>query len=314
MHQLEDLTRVEALERKVRALERALALGRPEKSAREWRRKLRYLVGASVLLALTITGVATGITGATLKEGVRNPSSGYASAETQLLSNNASGYTVRFSNFNVGDGGAQASACRSAIANESCLAVSNLNTGRAFDFYSVGSEAGRIQTGDASGKPFTTNATGVATGLNADKVDGLDAAELQGGGKVEPVRYAANIGAGLSTVFNANGVSVQVDCAAASQAMARSTADNGDIQIVRANTPTPTAAAGVAVAAGDHVVNRDPDMDVNQVQFLNEDNKPAIGTMVFSGAGGGTVSLDYAFDYATPQGDCVFFGTAAISR
>ena len=39
-------------------------------------------------------------------------------------------------------------------------------------------ETGRIEVGNTAGAPFTTNATGVATGLNADKVDGKEAADF----------------------------------------------------------------------------------------------------------------------------------------
>ena len=42
----------------------------------------------------------------------------------------------------------------------------------------LGKEGGYIKTGDTSGAPFTTNATGVATGLNADKVDGRDGSDI----------------------------------------------------------------------------------------------------------------------------------------
>jgi hypothetical protein len=57
--------------------------------------------------------------------------------------------------------------------------ASNLADGRAFEFNANGgTEVGAI-TGPAAAAPFTTTATGVATGLNADKVDGKDATELQ---------------------------------------------------------------------------------------------------------------------------------------
>ena len=58
------------------------------------------------------------------------------------------------------------------------MRANNLSAGRAFEFVTGGAEAGRIETKDASGKPFTTNATGVATGLNADRVDSLDAEQI----------------------------------------------------------------------------------------------------------------------------------------
>src|SRR6185437_16666933 len=59
-----------------------------------------------------------------------------------------------------------------------CVKAANLKGGRAFEFTTVGKEGGRIQTGDATGAPFTTNATGVATGLNADRVDSHDASDF----------------------------------------------------------------------------------------------------------------------------------------
>jgi hypothetical protein len=59
--------------------------------------------------------------------------------------------------------------------------ANNLSTGFAFEFNAQdGASAGLITVGgggDAK-KPFTTNATGVATGLNADRVVGADASAL----------------------------------------------------------------------------------------------------------------------------------------
>ena len=57
----------------------------------------------------------------------------------------------------------------------------NLNTGMAFFFRTQkGNTAGRIEaSGGANAKPFTTNATGVATGLNADQVDGQSDSDIQ---------------------------------------------------------------------------------------------------------------------------------------
>ena len=53
--------------------------------------------------------------------------------------------------------------------------------GKAFEFRSrYGSVVGRFIVGNGGNdkRPFTTNATGVATGLNADRLDGLDAADI----------------------------------------------------------------------------------------------------------------------------------------
>jgi hypothetical protein len=55
-----------------------------------------------------------------------------------------------------------------------------LSTGLAFEFASDGTTGGAITVGNGgdAAKPFTTNATGVASGLNADRVDGKDASDI----------------------------------------------------------------------------------------------------------------------------------------
>ena len=98
-------------------------------------------------------------------------------AETQIITNNDT-YGTRQSNLRIGDGGGAIYGCRSATGHEPCVRANNLNTGRAFEFASKGNEGGRITTKDATGVPFTTNATGVATGLNADRVDSHDASDF----------------------------------------------------------------------------------------------------------------------------------------
>jgi hypothetical protein len=51
--------------------------------------------------------------------------------------------------------------------------------GRAFEFAFGGPVGGLIERGDGAA-PFVTNATGVATGLNADRVDGREGTDLLG--------------------------------------------------------------------------------------------------------------------------------------
>jgi hypothetical protein len=60
--------------------------------------------------------------------------------------------------------------------------LDNLKGGRAFEFVSPGKEVGRIESTDPTAAPFTTNATGTATGLSADAVDGRDGASLAAAG------------------------------------------------------------------------------------------------------------------------------------
>ena len=65
------------------------------------------------------------------------------------------------------------------------MRVNNLRDGKAFDLQTnTGRLIGILQAGSSLNTPkpevapFITNATGVAVGLNADRVDGLNAAEI----------------------------------------------------------------------------------------------------------------------------------------
>jgi hypothetical protein len=131
----------------------------------------RAAVICSLILALGIPSVAVGFgEGRNLLLGKRNPSSNPALAlnnETEIIADTAT-YGTRQSNKRDGDGG-----------NAPCIRSNNLKGGRAFEFVTIGNEGGRIEIGgDKTGAPFTTNATGVATGLNADRVDGKEAADF----------------------------------------------------------------------------------------------------------------------------------------
>src|SRR3954452_1435940 len=124
---------------------------------------------------------------------VRN---GTTAKETEIIGKfNASkeakgGYVTRQSNTQTGAtaGGGAIYGCRgaaggSAAGSAPCLRSVNLAAGFAFEFTSAGGVAGLIAVGDGStrspsARPFTTNANGVATGLNADRVDSLNAAEI----------------------------------------------------------------------------------------------------------------------------------------
>jgi hypothetical protein len=141
----------------------------------------RYLLASSIVLALTIAPFAVaGGEGNPVRLGVRNPGgngSVSAASETQIIASNST-YGTRQSN--KGEGGGAIYGCRSTPGNEPCIRTTNLNTGRAFEYETKGAEAGFIgAAGGDNAKPFTTNATGVATGLNADRVDGLNGSDLQ---------------------------------------------------------------------------------------------------------------------------------------
>ena len=140
---------------------------------------------AALLVAVGGTAYATG-EGKPLIGGARNPGSDRSKAltkETQIIAN-LSGYGTRQSNKSSNGGGA-IYGCRSTTGgtpagNEPCIRANNLSSGYAFELVTSGNQTGRIETKDASGVPFTTNATGVATGLNADQVDGKHAADFLG--------------------------------------------------------------------------------------------------------------------------------------
>jgi hypothetical protein len=148
-------------------------------------KKLRFsgraAIICSLILAIGVPSVAMGFgEGRNMLLGKRNPSNNPSlalSSETEIIANNST-YGTRQSNKKDGDGGGAIYGCRSSAGNEPCVKAVNLKGGRAFEFNTVGPEGGRIETGSPAGAPFTTNATGVATGLNADRVDGKQAADF----------------------------------------------------------------------------------------------------------------------------------------
>jgi hypothetical protein len=143
-----------------------------------------WILASALLVALLVTpfAVAAGEGGA-LRGGARNPGNNESQAytrETEVIANNGT-YGTRQSNKSNNGGGA-IYGCRSGAGgtekgNKPCIRSSNLEKGRAFEFSSGGTEIGRIE-GPANAAPFTTTATGVATGLNADRVDGKNADDI----------------------------------------------------------------------------------------------------------------------------------------
>src|SRR4051794_28340127 len=139
-----------------------------------------WVVVAAVLVALLVTPFALAAgENRPLRGGARNPSPNASlsfTRETQIIANNST-YGTRQSNKSTRGGGA-IYGCRARTGTNACLRASNLSNGRAFSFATnSGTEVGRID-GPTTAAPFTTSATGVATGLNADKVDGQDAAAI----------------------------------------------------------------------------------------------------------------------------------------
>jgi hypothetical protein len=139
-----------------------------------------WIVVAAVLVALLVTPFALAAgENRPVRGGARNPSPNASlsyTRETQIIANNAT-FGTRQSNKSTTGGGA-IYGCRARTGTRACLRASNLSNGRAFSFQTnSGTEVGRID-GPATAAPFTTSATGVATGLNADRVDGQNASEI----------------------------------------------------------------------------------------------------------------------------------------
>jgi hypothetical protein len=141
-----------------------------------------YVIAAALILAIGVPSAAVGFgEGREAKLGKRNPSSGSLTRETQIIANNGS-YGTRQSNKRDGEGGGAIYGCRSSAGKEPCVRANNLKGGRAFEFVTVGKEAGLIQVGDTTGPPFSTNAQGKVANLDADKVDGKSAEEFASAG------------------------------------------------------------------------------------------------------------------------------------
>jgi len=148
--------------------------------------RTRSVVAASVILTLGFSSFAVARNGDPVTQGKRN---GTTTSETEIISNingttaKTGGYSTRQSNKSNSGGGA-IYGCRSAAGgpeNLPCVRANNLSSGKAFEFNATsGPVAGTIVVGGGGDtkKPFTTNATGVADGLNADRVDGLNADQI----------------------------------------------------------------------------------------------------------------------------------------
>ncbi len=178
--------------------------------------------------------------------GQRNPAGGAsATQETQIIANSPRGtYGTRQSN--KGKGGGAIYGCRSSLTIASlgnpdvstpCLRVNNLEGGKAFDFvFDTGTVGGIIQSGGSinnanpNAAPFITNATGLAKGLNADRVDGQSASQIVA---------IARIKAGLDADT--------VDGQSAGQLVATARASKGlDAETVGGQTPAQLIAAAKA--------------------------------------------------------------------
>jgi hypothetical protein len=278
------------------------AVDRYLKTARRGRRRLRggrqgrYVLLSSIVLALLVSPFAIGATGSALREGKRNPSSGSSSRETEIISSSKS-YGTRQSNIRDGNGGGAIYGCRSKTSREPCIRSNNLSAGRAFEFETQGVEGGRIEVKANGGRPLTTNATGVATGFNADRVDGMHA------GKVD---FRAAAGTGSTEILNLGGLILRATCA------------TGPDLDVRADTSVLNSTVHVSWnrdPANQPFYRDDNDFDPGdnfQIMSAGNDDRTQ-GTLVYTSPDGSTTSLTFQSEEADAFGgtvNCLFSGTA----
>jgi hypothetical protein len=179
---------------------------------RLFRGDVKWVLAAVVALVLVISPFAIAQQ-AGLIGGKRNPRSGAFRAETQVIAN-TSQFGMRYSNRARGTGGGALLGCRSAPGGSParqfpCMRASNVGSGLAFEIATRGSIGGTISArGGDNAKPFTTNATGVATGLNAERVGSMTPAQLTSAAvaAVQATLSLARVSAG-GAVISARGVS-----------------------------------------------------------------------------------------------------------
>jgi len=228
-----------------------------------------WIVIAAIAVALLVTPFALAAgEGRPLRGGARNPSSNASlsyTRETQIIASNST-YGTRQSNKSTNGGGA-IYGCRARTGTKACLRASNLSSGRAFSFATnSGTEVGRID-GPATAAPFTTSATGVATGLNADKVDGKDAATIS----ADANRFAQVSDAG--TLGNQRGATSASNAGAAGDGTYSVVfADDISKCAIGATESTVTNAGSVSVELG---------ADTKTVAVLTRDNANAAADRPF---------------------------------
>jgi hypothetical protein len=220
-----------------------------------------WIVIAAVLVALLVTPFALAAgENRPLRGGARNPSPNASlsyTRETQIIANTST-YGTRQSNKSNTGGGA-IYGCRARTGTNACLRASNLSNGRAFSFAtSSGGEVGRID-GPPTAAPFTTSATGVATGLNADRVDSKSASDIVADAQAQNM-FAAVSSAG--TLGNQRGATSASRTAAGTYRVVF----GSDVSKCALQATVNTTAAGqgatigAALASGNtvEVVTRDP--------------------------------------------------------
>lgn len=153
---------------------------------RGWRRA-SMLTGAALALVAAPVAIAASADGSRahaaslgdnkpIKGAIHNPAGGSYFRTTGIFAN-VGGWTARVKN--VGNGGAGTFGCRAPASGLACLEAENSKGGLAFTFAGNGNSGGQILLTNSNAAPFTTNAHGLAAGLNANYLQGKQASEFQ---------------------------------------------------------------------------------------------------------------------------------------
>jgi hypothetical protein len=120
-----------------------------------------------------------------------------------------------------------------------------------------------------------------------------------GGGGVQKLRYFANAGTGLTTIFTGQGFVLQSNCVAIASGtvIARSTADNG------------VASSSFFTPNNNNATVTDVNYDVNDQVQLAINGASGNAIFAFSAIAGNVASANLVTAFGTAQGDCVVAGT-----
>jgi len=149
--------------------------------------KATAIAGAVIAIAIAPVALASGwswnskahAAGAkgrsALRGAIHNPPHSSFSKTTGLFAN-TKGWVSRMKN--LGSGGSEQLLCGTPAGGDACVEANNSSTGFAFSFSSAGATGGTILLKNTAGAPFTTNAHGVASGLNANYLEGKQAKDF----------------------------------------------------------------------------------------------------------------------------------------
>ena len=240
--------------------------------------RTRSVLMASVILVLGFSSFAVARTGDPLREGQRN---GTATKETSIVANVAAGtgrtggYSTRQSNTSTTGGGA-IYGCRSngTATSNPCVRANNLSAGKAFEFNAASGPVGgtiTLGTGGDSKKPFTTNATGVADGLNADRVDGQNADQIIAAARAGMSTDASTVGGSTAGQLRTRWVLVNANGDIEAQ--------SGGFSIIAKypgaeQNPQPPAAGNVYIDSGENLTDNGI---VATIGLQNGDDQPPLG-------------------------------------